>query len=212
MPPPPNQDLTLPLTTECPYPDLYWAERPYSIIMEVSQFDPTKFDSSCLLALLRDQYPQGISMNRRMIKKYNNRSKSKSNRKRRKALPFIEIGFPDESTREQAFERPFILNGQTIQVSKTLDKTAHYGNVYRIHVYDIDKLSKPSKYYDQVLRCLNEFGKVMELHMHYAEAGDWFTGEGCAIWIGKENASTKEFGFYTHPKLDFAVNTYKVND
>lgn len=45
---------------ECPYPDLYWAERPYSIIIETSQLGQAVLDIISLLNLLRDQYPEGI--------------------------------------------------------------------------------------------------------------------------------------------------------
>lgn len=199
------------LKDECPYPDLYWAERPHSIIIDSSQFDQSASDISGLLTLLREQYPQGISVNQRMIKKYNNLSVSKSSRKRRKPQLFIEIGFPDEGARARALETPFLLNGQEIKPTKTLEKSDQ-NSVYRIQIYDIDKLNNPHRYYSDVLNYLNRYGQVLELHLHYTEGGDWFTGEGCAIWIDKNNVSYEDFEFYKHPKLNFAVNDYKVNN
>ncbi|EPB82395.1 hypothetical protein HMPREF1544_10853 [Mucor circinelloides 1006PhL] len=206
----PQQNFSIPLKDECPYPDLYQGERPYSIIIEASQFGLSTVDSN-LLDLLRKQYPQGISINHRMMKKYNNRSKSKSrNRRRQKMQNFIEIGFASENKRAQALEAPFIIDGETIQVSKTLDKNA--GKVYRLNIYDIDKLNDPSKYYNHVLNHLNKYGTVLELHLHYSAAGGWFEGEGCALWIDKEEELDEDFGFYKHPKLDFSVEDYKVNE
>ncbi|KAL9537842.1 hypothetical protein MBANPS3_011411 [Mucor bainieri] len=206
---PAQQNSIVALKDECPFPALFREERPFSIMIEASQINNTNIDTAAPLDLLRAQYPEGLSIMGRNIKIINNANKSKSSRRRRKYQAFYEIGFANEAAREKALKSPFIIQDKEIQVSKTLNEFVS-DKVYRIEIYDIDKLQNPTKYYEEVFEHLSKYGTVLKLHLHYAEAGNWFKGDGCAIWIDDQDESSDDFGFFDHPKLDFYPEVYRV--
>ncbi|KAF1799838.1 hypothetical protein V8B55DRAFT_1156988 [Mucor lusitanicus] len=203
------QNSKVVLKDECPFPILFCANRPFSIIIEASQLYSTNTDADPL-DLLRTRYPQGISLTDRLIKKINNANKSKSSRRKRKYEPFIEIGFANEAAREKALESPFVIGDKEVQVYKSLDESVS-DKVYRIEIYDIDKLNDPTRYYEEVFEHLNKYGTVLELHLHYAASGNWFKGDGCAIWIEGPPSGDK-FAFVDHPVLDFYTESYRVSN
>ncbi|KAK4511454.1 serine/threonine protein kinase [Mucor velutinosus] len=197
----------LEIKDSCPAPELYSSSKPYSLIMETSQFDSLKLDSSgpsSLLSLLKNQFPEGVAITERSRSVVARRDRLQYCETKR----YLEIAFDSKALLTQALSRPFEIKSQAIKFSKTLNKGN--GEAYQLHISDVEQLGDPLKHRDVLLEVLNQHGMVECLHLHYTKDANWFTGEGCAIWIGKLNKSEQRLAFEDKLKACFSYSEYPL--
>ncbi|CAO3637945.1 unnamed protein product [Mucor fragilis] len=118
-----------------------------------------QFKEKSLSSCLREQYPKGLDIRRRVVGK---------NHK------VIEINFPTEEDCMEALQKELVLQGETIQVNKTLDK---YANVIKVSVSAIPY--KPVELLKTLLiKTFENYGDILNVGLCYSKDGDWFTGRG----------------------------------
>ncbi|KAL9541580.1 hypothetical protein MBANPS3_009047, partial [Mucor bainieri] len=87
-----------------------------------------------------------------------------------------------------------------------------HGDAYHLSISDIEQLGDPLKYQEYLAQILNEYGIVQHLHLHYTKESNWFTGQGCAIWIGKLSESTRRLPFEDKLKAKISYSSYPTLD
>lgn len=166
-------DSLLPLAVkdQCPEAVVFRGTKCYSLMIPLSQFQTNELKQegpTGFLSTLRKQYPDGTSISFHKMKLDSN--------KQNKEEEVVEISFETEDFRENALFGPFLFDGRTINVYKSLEPEP--GFLYQVRI-DTNALSSlPESYQKSIMGRLDSYGAVQNIHWHYTEDGNWFIGEG----------------------------------
>ncbi|KAI8645304.1 hypothetical protein BD408DRAFT_429834 [Parasitella parasitica] len=186
---------------ECPEPDLFQGSKPNSIIIAEFEFSGLRFRQegpTSFLGILRNQFPLGKVIIKLPITNVKEQPRT--------TKMYIEIGFEDEYSRDQALSKPFSVQKRLIKMHKTILLSNR--KVYKVYIENIEQIGFPVSYKGEVRTYLKKFGDVEDVHLHYTRDGNWFTGEGCAIIA---ISSDKIQQIQQHPKLTFMFTEYPIN-
>lgn len=143
-------------------------------MIPLSQFPATQLkheEPTGFLSTLRKQYPDGASISFHKMKMAGNQQN--------KQEEVVEISFEEEDLRENALSGPFLFDGKTINVYKTLEPNPGYLYQFQIEINALS--SPPERYQKSIINCLRSYGIVQDIHWHYTEDGNWFMGKGCGF-------------------------------
>lgn len=163
------------------------AKDDFSLIIGCSQFFSMVFQGKTLPTCLCEQYLKGLGIRHRTIGKN---------------YKVIEICFPTEDCFE-ALMKEFVLQNQTIQVNKALDKNA---DVVRVGVSEF-----PYKPVDVLkplmIKSFEQYEDILSIGLFHSKDGDWFTGRG---FVTLNRDKLKTYAVKLNPQTEFGNFREKV--